>query len=136
MNRSANTFLIAAATHFDLPIGQVLGDSTIAVDGGILTIKLSIMLTDEDLRAIGAMLAGPVPTTDTTTSPAGTEVQHADGEAQDEKIRYFWMTKDECTSEQRESAVGTDHTNNPTRYAIEVSNLADEQLAGRTVCEL
>lgn len=76
------------------------------------------------------------PAADTTTSSAGREVQHADGEAADEKIRYVWLFRHECTPEQREFAVGFDETNGPGRYAVEVGNCTPEQLACRTVYEL
>lgn len=73
------------------------------------------------------VVAPEVEDTNTTTSPAGSEVQHADGDAGDEKIRFVWLTKEECTSEQREFAVGFDDMSNPLRWAIQVCDLTEAQ---------
>lgn len=63
---------------------------------------------------------------------AGREVQHVDAPVEDDKIRYVWLTKDECTEEQRAMAVG-EHEG---RWAIAVENCTPDQLAGRAVSEL
>lgn len=68
----------------------------------------------------------------TTESPSGREVQHVDVPEDDQPIRFVWMTKAECTEEQRVSAL-SEHDG---RWAISVDDCTPEQLAGRTVSEL
>lgn len=93
-------------------------------------------LADELERLAGQYVA-LVPVGATTTSSAGSEVQHTDGEAADEKIRYVWLPRAQCTPEQREFAVGHDSTNNPPRCAIALENLTEAQKAlGLPVYEL
>ena len=67
-----------------------------------------------------------------TPGAAGREVQHVDAPVEDDKIRYMWLTKDECTEEQRAMAVG-EHDG---RWAITVENCTPDQMAGRGICEL
>lgn len=67
---------------------------------------------------------------------AGTEVQHADSDQDDEKIRFAWLERWECSEEQRSQAVGTDDTGRTPKWAIPEDCLEPGQLIGRTLCEL
>ena len=79
-------------------------------------------------------LAGQYPDEEPAQTPgaAGREVQHVDAPDDDQPIRYVWLTKDECTEEQRAMAVG-EHDG---RWAIAVENCTPDQLVGRAICEL
>ena len=90
----------------------------------------------DELELLLAQYAEAVPATDTTTSPAGTEVQHVDGEVQDEKTRFVWLGAMECTGAQQVFAVGRDDTGPALKLAIPLDQCTPEQLVGRTVCEL
>lgn len=71
------------------------------------------------------VVAPEVEDTNTTTSSAGSDVQHADGEAADEKIRFAWVPCAHASEQQRIGAVG-EHNG---LCAIRLEDLTPEQQA-------
>lgn len=61
---------------------------------------------------------------DTTTSSAGSEVQHANSEQDDEKIQYVWLAFEETTEFQRGTAIGLDETGSRKRWAVPLDQLS------------
>jgi len=66
------------------------------------------------------------PPANTTESPSGRVVEHVDVPDDDAPIRFVWMTRAECTDEQRAMGIGHDDTGPITKWAIPVDQLSEE----------
>lgn len=63
----------------------------------------------------------------TTASPSGSEVVHANIDEPEQKIRFVWLTAAESTALQRASAVGEDDTGPVPKWGIEWDALTEQQ---------
>lgn len=129
-------FLMAAASYFGLPEGQLMEPSSMKDDAGTITVCLAVALTPRDMIGISkrmeamAQMSNGIVTTGEGEKTEGRQVVHIDTpeEAETTNMDAVWLPWEECSQAQMQHAVDSVIGGNlGSEYLVQWAMLTDEQ---------